>query len=352
VQGGTRRVPAPPEAVLLTGDAAAERAFAARMLDLAAEPPYGLFVRDNRLLLSLHHSVADGLGAVFLLDRLAAHYAARTGGPPAPPPPVAPSRRYGAYFWRLTAAERWRALKGMGRSLGEGGQGAPPAALFLDLPGPGRLAWRELLLDPGPLREAARAHGGTLNDLLLAATAVAGQRTWPQQLPVRLFMPTSLRSWEPDPTPVDLANRSADLEVTVPPLDDLWEAFAVVKAQTPAARDRAASFQRVFQRALASYVPPRLMRDAMQELHARPQNQVSSVFFSNVGDLGALPRDFGPLRVHAVGFLPPLLAPPGLAVLAATTRGRLLLTVCHLEPTVAAASAERFADALLRALRF
>jgi hypothetical protein len=310
---GTRRVAAAAQAVLLTGDAEAERAFAGRKVDLAAEPPYGLFYRGNRLLLSVHHSVMDGLGAVFFFDRLAAHYAGDAG-----PPPRSLERRYRSYFWGLSGRERMRALAGMAKSLTS--EKVPPAARFVDEGG--AFNWHEILLDVGPLK----ARGVKLNDLLLAAAAVAAQRAWPQGRDVRVYMTTSLR----EGPPVDLANRSADFELSLPPTPDLDVALAAVQRQTPAARDRVEAVVRIFQRGGASYVPAEVVRQAMNELHARPGNLASSLFFSNVGDLGGLPRDFGDVAVEAVGFLPPLLAPPGVAVLAATTRGRLLLTVCGL----------------------
>jgi NRPS condensation-like uncharacterized protein len=310
IVGGTRRIPAPPEAVLLTGDADAERAFADRRLDLAAEPPYGLFVNGRRLLLSVHHSVMDGMGAVLFFDRLAAHYAGE-----APPPPPHRSRRYTDHFRRLSWRERFQALRGFARSLAP--HRVPPAARFVSDAGP--IRWHELELDPTLLK----AHGASVNDALLATTAVALQRAWPQDLPVRVFMTTSLRSNE-----VDVANRSADFELTLPATSDFQAALAQVTAQTPAARDRVGAVIRIFRRAAASYVPPAVMVKAMDRLHARPENLASSLFFSNVGNLDGLPRDFGDLAVEAVGFLPPLLSPPGVAVLAATTRGRMLVTVC------------------------
>jgi NRPS condensation-like uncharacterized protein len=309
---GTRRVAAAPQAVLLTGDAEAERAFAARKVDLAAEPPYGLFHRENRLLLSVHHSVMDGAGAVFFFDRLAAHYAGAAA-------PVAPtSRSYRDYFRRLSGPERFQAIKGLASSLSS--SQVPAAARFVE--GAGAYNWHELLLDPEPLK----AHGAKLNDLLLAAAVVAAQRAWPQEREVRVYMTTSLREGEP----VDLANRSADFEVTAPATAELAVALAAVQRQTPAARDRVASVIRIFQRGAASYLPAAVVRRAMDELHARPENLASSLFFSNVGDLKGQPRAFGDVAVEAVGFLPPLLSPPGVAVLAATTRGRLLITVCGL----------------------
>ena len=127
-----------------------ERDFMRRPLDLVTQPPVRILARPNRIVMGLHHSVADGIGGYFVLDRLASHYTARLNGQPVEPPPEAPPRRYSSYFRRFTPAERRRAVGGMGNVLREMLLPLGPYATFGDLPLPtrGQFAWRELVLPP------------------------------------------------------------------------------------------------------------------------------------------------------------------------------------------------------------
>lgn len=340
-------------------DAPCERDFMRRPLDLSAQAPVRILARaagaGGRIVMGLHHSVADGVGGYYVLDRLAAHYAALLAGAPVEPPPPAPPRAYRSYFTRFGSRERLRAVVGMANVLGEMLFNLGPYATFGDepLPARGEFAWRELVLPAdllAPLRAAARARGGTLNDLLLAATAEAGLATWPAsaERPVMVMVPVSLR----EGAAVDMTNRVAELPIPLPAAAcrDFEQAFAVARARTPLARDRGQAFARICQYALASRLPPGLARGVVARSLARPQNHTVTYVFSNTGILDPQPRDFGPVRVTSVAGMPSLTYPPGLGVVAATARGVLTLTVAWVDPALHADRVSAFDDRLLARL--
>ena len=332
-----------------------------RPWDMARDLPIRLLVQrlpagGSRLVAAMHHSATDAMGGYFFLDRLAAHYGARLAGeaPPAWPAPPA-TRSYLAYWRTLPLGLR---LRGYARALGsfrELTAAQPACATFGDqpLPARGAFAWTAVAVPEalGPaLRAWARAGGGTLRDLLLAAVAVAGTRTWPQDgpLPVVAMVPSNLR----DGVPTDVANRVAEVPVRLPAeaAGALEAAFAAATAATAVARDRPQAFARIAERGLASRLPPGLFRRAVGTHLDRSPNRTMSLVFSNLGVVDAFPRDFGPVRVTAVGGAPPLTMPPGLAVVPATRGGRLVLTLAWLEPALAAESVRRFAATTLEIL--
>lgn len=341
-------------------DAPAERDFMRARVDLAIQAPFRLLLRPTpdgaRLVAGIHHSVADGIGGYFVLDRLAAHYAARLEHrPPDPPPADVPPRSYGAYFRKLTFAERRRALLGAARSFHELVAPDLDCATFGDVPLPtrGEFAWREVPLPPDwlpPLKARARGLGGTLNDLLLAAVARAGALTWPdpQGRPHQVMVPASMR----DGAAVDPSNRVAELRFAIPAasLGSTEAVLAHVKDWTPLARDRARAFATICQNALVSRLPPAFIRGVVTKSLALPNNHTLTFVFSNTGVLDPQPRDFGPIRVTRVAGMPPLTMPPGLGVVAATSRGQLTLTVAWLDPALAPARVAAFIAALEREL--
>lgn len=346
---------APPEVNFPT---AAEIAFVRRPLDLVVDPPVRLAVWRHgpltRLVMNVHHAVVDGVGGYFLLDRLAAHYSAVVNGIPADPPPLAPSRRYRDIARALPFRDRVRAVIGMGTGFLEilGPAGACTTFGTKTLPSRGEFAWRECALPPervAAMKAWARAHGGTLNSLLLAATAVAGAATWPDRdgRRVRVMIPVSLRL---GPT-VDATNRVAEMPVNIPRAAcvDLASAFEVAKAAD--VRDRGAAFAAIARHGLASFLPPGPVRKTLARSLDRPVNHAMTYVFSNTGVLDPQPRDFGPVVVLGAAGMPPLTMPPGLGIVAATTRGRLTLTLAYLEPAFAAQEIETFETALVAILQ-
>ncbi len=321
-----------------------ERDFMRARVDLARQAPFRLLVRQApdgaRLVAGIHHSVADGIGGYFVLDRLAAHYAARLAGlPPDPPPADVPPRSYAAYFAKLTFAERRRALLGAARSFHELIFPKVDCATLGDVPLPtrGEFAWLEVPLptaDLPALKARARALGGTLNDLLLASVARAAAATWPDPAgrPHQVMVPASMR----DGAAIDPSNRVAELRFAIPAaaLGSVEAVFAHVKEWTPLARDRARAFATICQNAVVSRLPPGLIRGVVTQSLALPNNHTLTFVFSNTGVLDPQPRDFGPIGVTRVAGMPPLTMPPGLGVVAATARGQLTLTVAWVDPAL------------------
>lgn len=333
-----------------------ERAFMRARVDLSVQAPIRCLLRPSpegaRIVMGIHHSVADGIGGYFVLDRVAAHYTARlTGEAVEPPPAGVPPRSYMSHFRRLLPAERRRALLGAAKTLDELVNPQVDCATFGDLPLPtrGEFAWREWQLPvaelPG-LKARAKALGGTLNDLLLAAVGVAGARTWPDDAgrPQQVMVPVSLR----DGAAIDPSNRVADMRFSIPAevLGSVEAAVAHVRELTPLARDRARAFQAICQNGLVSRLPPGLIRPIVTKSLELTKNQTLTFVFSNTGILDPQPRDFGPCRVFRVAGQPPLTMPPGLGVVAATARGRLTLTVAWIDPCLAPERVAAFIETL------
>jgi NRPS condensation-like uncharacterized protein len=342
-------------------ESALERTWMRARVDLSVQAPIRFLLRPTpegaRIVMGIHHSVADGIGGYFVLDRIAAHYTARlTGTPVEPPPAGVPARTYMSHFRRLPAADRRRALLGAAKTLGELVNPQVDCATFGDqgLPARGEFAWREWQLPaadlPG-LKARARALGGTLNDLLLAAVAVAGAATWPDDVgrPHQVMVPVSLR----DGAAIDPSNRVADMRFSIPAavLGSVETAVACVKDLTPLARDRGRAFVAICQNGLVSRLPPGLIRPIVAKSLELPANQTLTFVFSNTGVLDPQPRDFGPCRVFRVAGQPPLTMPPGLGVVAATARGRLTLTIAWIDPALAAERVQAFIDRLASELR-
>jgi hypothetical protein len=101
-------LPAAPRRAAADEQVAAE---ARAPFDLAAGPLFRatllrLSESDHRLLLTLHHAVADGWSLGVLYRELAAFYAAASGAAGAPPPPPEPSIQYGDYAdWQREALQ-------------------------------------------------------------------------------------------------------------------------------------------------------------------------------------------------------------------------------------------------------
>lgn len=333
-----------------------ERDWMRARVDLSVQAPIRFLLRPSpegaRIVMGIHHSVADGIGGYFVLDRVAAHYTALLAGAAVEPPPAAvPPRTYFSHFRRLPGADRRRALLGAAKTLDELVNPQVDCATFSDsgLPSRGEFAWREWQLEPSllpGLKARARALGGTLNDLLLATVAVAGAATWPDPSarPHQVMVPVSLR----DGAAIDPSNRVADMRFSIPAavLGSVEAAVACVQDLTPLARDRGRAFVAICQNGLVSRLPPGIIRPIVAKSLELERNQTLTFVFSNTGVLDPQPRDFGPCRVFRVAGQPPLTMPPGLGVVAATARGRLTLTIAWIDPSLHASRVQAFIDRL------
>ncbi|MER7278466.1 amino acid adenylation domain-containing protein [Dactylosporangium sp. NPDC000244] len=154
---------APDPAAALAELARTERG---RRFDLSA-PPLLRFVLarlgdgDFRLVLTQHHLLMDGWSGPLAMRDLFALYAGRPG--PAP----RPYRDYLAWLAAQDRAPSERAWRDALAGVDEPTLVAPGASAAAVLP-----EVAELVVDPGPLTELARAHGLTLNTLVQGAWAL------------------------------------------------------------------------------------------------------------------------------------------------------------------------------------
>ena len=339
-------------------DPAASQRFVRAPMEVTSGPPLALLVQTSdettRLVLAVHHSVADAIGGFLLLDRLARHYSAITRNEPHPDlPPEPDTRSYLSYLKRLRLIDRFRVVARGADIVNEAIDAARGRvmATFNDrqLPSRGHTDWRTAELPRsrfGQLKELARERGGTLNDLLLTTFLLAACRIWPQppDRTIMIQLPVNLRS--------DLggiANQVGDLAVRVQNADrpDPHRYWQEVTRTTSKARDGLSAIARTFERAAISVAPPPLFRRLLGGYMDRPQNCCLSLVFSNLGALDPVPADFGSATIIRGYTLGPLSSPPGLAVWVTTLRDRLVFCLGFLDPVVSPENADRLLAAWL-----
>jgi WS/DGAT/MGAT family acyltransferase len=165
----------------------------------------------------LHHSLADGLGALLLVGHV--FDTAPSGGRTLPQAVVAGAReapaaatgspaRRGSRLLRVGSATAAGTLHAAGAAvaalphLAEAARSvvpSPPSSPLTGSLGPGR-RWRSLELELADVKSVGRAEGGTVNDVVVALVA-AGLRTWllragvdlAADQSVRCMLPVSLR---------------------------------------------------------------------------------------------------------------------------------------------------------------
>lgn len=326
--------------------------------DLPVRLALGSLEGRDRLLVTLHHSVVDAVGGVQWLDRLAWRYGQCLSGQRPAPLGTWQSRRYRDLLWRQPAAARWRLLARSGDAFGEllHNLRGVRCATFQDLPIPSRGDVSSLTIDLDATDQAAiadrrRQSGGTVNDVLLAAMLTACRQVWPDTgpAPIVVHLPVNLR----EPGEVLIGNRVADVRLVFDPIDcrTMDGALAAVRQATPRATTHTHALARLLERGLAGYVPPAVFRRVVNGHMARPENPVLSLSFSNLGDLRAMPGDFGPVPVLGLDVLGPLSVPPGISAWVATCRGQTRLTIGYIEPVVRPTSAAAVARHLREVLR-
>lgn len=144
---------------------------------------------DTALVVRIHHCIADGVALVKLLLSLTDHEAPAeaAGVGRAPPPPTGLLGRLGRALGTARALADVLALPP-----------DPPTALLGPLGVRKRVAWSRPA-ELGAIARAARAEGGTVNDLLLAAVAGAlrayltARMGAPPTVEVRALVPVNLR---------------------------------------------------------------------------------------------------------------------------------------------------------------
>ncbi len=177
-----RELRCPPpgdEQALLAAAAAVAREPLHRQRPLwAARVVTGLAGGGSGLVIVMHHVLADGIGGLAVLAGLVD--GAASGAPPRPfpvAPPPARTLAAGAWTARLHGLRRpgsfLRTLRqGFAELVGQQWPGRVPRS-SLNQPTTARRRVDVVAADLGPVRDLAHAHGGTVNDVVLAAVAGA-----------------------------------------------------------------------------------------------------------------------------------------------------------------------------------
>jgi WS/DGAT/MGAT family acyltransferase len=248
------------------GGRAALLAAAARIVEerlSLARPPWRMVVIGgldpgsvggrSALVIVLHHVLADGLAGLTILSRLVDGAEPRTVGPPVGARPRTTGRRRAGTRRLIGRAALLRA--GAAELLRDGTRGAPACSINAGPVGPRRalgVAHAEL----APLIAAAKAAGGTVNDVALTAVtgalrdllAARGER--PDRLVVSIPITARRRA-----EVAELGNRTGVLPVSLPQVGSPRERLPVVaeitrsrKTDSPGA---SAAWYGPFARALA-----------------------------------------------------------------------------------------------------
>ncbi|MFJ8538922.1 condensation protein [Streptomyces sp. NPDC093591] len=309
------------------------------------------------LLLTLHHTALDAPSGLRVLATTAALYAgdgALRGGEGTATPPTAPVRRAPA-----------------GRHRGGRTRGARPARLAPDTaarPGRASAAANGMLLLDLPLPSPDPAAEWTVNDRLLVAASLMVSR-WNRShgrpgRPVRITMPVDDRSRD---LAMPLGNGTRLAEVPMTPEDRSDAPRLLAACPDPAAVTRLLHTTARRTRALKSQASTPLgpgaalltapllpvgVRGALTRgMRRAVAPWASTLLLSNIGRV-PYPLDFGEAgRASAVWFSAPARMPRGLSLTAASTGGRLHMTLRWsrdlLDHTAGAALARLFEDCLL-----
>jgi NRPS condensation-like uncharacterized protein len=336
----------------------ADDATAARMSlyaaspSLDAAPPFEMVLaRDgdgDALMLNLHHAAGDGLSAARLMASVLRAY----DGEPDPLPGVDPlvvrdirSLASGSPAERLTRATRL--IEHLVRSA------LPPARVAPD-GGDERPGYGFELLELGPDESRAvverRRDGATVNDVLLAALAVAVRR-WNERHDestgrIALMMPVNLRP--PEWRFEVMANFAS--YVTVPLGEDdhreLEAAVAATAERTRRIKDDGLAALIVDLLQLPSLWPAVVKRRLQDLIPLTGNRVVDTAVLSNLGRLEPPARD-----VRAVWFSPPGRMPLGASFGVASLHDRLFVTLRYRHalfgPEAAAAFAAVYRDVLV-----
>jgi NRPS condensation-like uncharacterized protein len=312
----------------------------------------------ERLVVTFHHSAVDAVGGAQWMDRLAWRYGERLAGRRPEPLQAWQGRRYRDLLWRQPVGERWRMLARSAAAFGEllHSLRGIHCATFQDLGIPSRGQVARLTIELDETDQVAIGHwrqtaGGTVNDVLLAAFLTACLQVWPDQAnrPIVVHLPVNLR----EGGEILIGNRVADVRLAFAnhACRTMASSLQTVCQATPAARSRSHALGRLLERGMAGYVPPAMFRRAVNGHLDQPNNPVLSLSFSNLGDLGDRPADFGPVAVQGMDVLGPLSVPPGISAWVVTCRGWMTLTIGYIDPVVGAESAKAVAVAFRQALR-
>lgn len=304
--------------------------------------------RDT-LAVKLHHLAADGIGLLRYLMVLASIYRELGVNPGYRPAPNLASRGQGQVLRQVGPAGMLAALRHTpraGRAAGwgpiAGGGDRSGRAFALRRLGPERVRG---------LRVWGRAHGASVNDLLLAALYEALAATVGASLggPLTVGVPIDLRRYLAPGQAPPVCNLSASADVTIvrpaagfaATLEQVHKAMRAMKS-TPRGLTLAALAELLALPGLA------LARTALEQLVRRiPPAGGSKPFLSNVGIIDERLLDFGALTVVDAYGLGTVSFPPGLLVTVSTFREVMTLAIGFCDTATDSSLIEQLLDRLV-----
>lgn len=282
------------------------------------------FDGGTALVARIHHCIGDGVALFRVLLSLSDE--ARFGGddvvPPVRPLPVPPDAPVPPVLHRAR-----NAAVGLGRGTRAFAElvGLPPDARTV-LRGPLGTVKTVVWSDPLPLEEvrrAARAAGGTINDLVLAALAGGLQeqlrRSGGPVRDVRAVLPVNLRPFDPDS--IELGNRFGLMFLRLPVSADPADRVALVQRRTAALKRSAMAFVALGILRVAGRSPYRCMQLIISIFSAKGSAVVTNV------EGPASPLHVGGSRLAGVIAWPPQSGSIGLGVSVISYAGNVVVGV-------------------------
>jgi NRPS condensation-like uncharacterized protein len=320
-------------------------------------PPFAVVlahdVAGDSILLNLHHAAGDGVSAMRLMLSILRDYAGEEDPVPALDPLVgrdvlafsrANSEEERIARERAVEEDADRRLTPAARIARDGGDGRPGYGFEL-------LAFSR---EETQAICAKRTDGTTVNDVLLAALAVAIRR-WNDdhgQGPgaIALTMPVNLRpaAWRQEVVANFASYVTVFLGVHDP--EDLGRALEATGERTRQIKRSGVAGMVVDQLVGPSMLPVAAKRRLKDLIPMTGDVVVDTASLSNLGTLEAWPSIGGGRTVEAMWFSPPGRMPLGAAIGAATLGGRLHVTLRYPHAQFASASARAFAAGYRAAL--
>jgi NRPS condensation-like uncharacterized protein len=304
----------------------------------------------DTLVIKLHHLAADGLGMLRFLMVLAAIYRQLRVSPGYQPSPNLADRGQGQVLRRLGPAGMLTALwqtRLPARSAGWG-----PIATVGDRSGRGFALRR---LNPErvrALRAWGRAHGVSVNDLLLAALyrALIATLGAPAGGPLTVGVPIDLRRYlaPGQALPVCNLSNSADLAIACEAGSSFAETLRRVHTEMTALKSTARGLALAVLAELLAWPGLGFARQLAEQLVWRIAPTGSTApFFSNVGIIDGRPLEFDELTVVDAYGLGPVSFPPGLLVTVSTFREVMTIAVGFCDTATDRQLVERLLDRLV-----
>lgn len=303
------------------------------------------------LMLNVHHAATDGFGALRILRSIARAYAGEPD--PVPDLDLASARNLQAGLGAGHAAHRRRRVYALLRKARD--LIAAPARVAPDQ-GSNRPGYGLHTVTLSAARTEALLgvrHGGTFNDLLLAALhlAIAG---WNEEHGtgcgrIGVMLPVNLRppGWRDEV----VSNFSLMATISTSRRDRARGALRAVTEQTGHMKRFGTGAALIEVLALSPRVPIWVKQATTPLLWLTGNRVVDTAMLSNLGRMDEMPW-FGPDAGDTVElrFSPPCRMPLGVAVGAVTAAGRLHLVFRYRHPLLSADAARRFADGYVAAL--